>query len=81
MRPTPHLPYSPDLVPPDFYRFGYVKGCLPGLSFEAAEQLLEAVHAVLEAIKKQRCKPCFWNRWAVCGNVSLSIESIPTKLK
>jgi histone-lysine N-methyltransferase SETMAR len=28
---APHPPYSPDLVPSDFYLFGYVKRCLTGL--------------------------------------------------
>jgi hypothetical protein len=52
MKSAPHPPYSPDLVPPDFYLFGYVKRCLAGLSFEDADQLLAAVEGVLEGIEK-----------------------------
>jgi hypothetical protein len=36
MKPAQHPPYSPDLAPPDFYLFGYVKGCPTDLSFEGA---------------------------------------------
>jgi hypothetical protein len=32
-----HPPSSPDLAPPDFYLFGYVKRCLAGLSFKDAD--------------------------------------------
>jgi hypothetical protein len=52
MKSAPHPPYSPDLTPSDFYRFGYVKRCLAGLSFENVDQLLEAVEDVLEGIEK-----------------------------
>jgi hypothetical protein len=52
MKPVPHPPYSPDLAALDFYLFGYVKRCLAGLSFEDADQLLEAVEGVLECIEK-----------------------------
>jgi histone-lysine N-methyltransferase SETMAR len=31
MKSVPHPPYSPDLVPSDFYLFGYVKRCVAGL--------------------------------------------------
>jgi hypothetical protein len=52
MKSAPHPPYSPDLVPSDFYLFGYVKRCLTGVSFEDADQLLAAVEDVLEGIEK-----------------------------
>jgi histone-lysine N-methyltransferase SETMAR len=56
MKSAPHPPYSPDLVPSDFYLFGYVKRCLAGLSFEDADQLLAAVEDVLEGIEKMTLK-------------------------
>jgi histone-lysine N-methyltransferase SETMAR len=40
MNTAPHPPYSPGLAPSDFYLFGYVKGCLAGLSFESTDGLL-----------------------------------------
>jgi hypothetical protein len=52
MKSAPHLRYSPDLAPSDFYLFGYVKQCLAGLSFEDAYQFLAAVQGVLEGIEK-----------------------------
>jgi hypothetical protein len=52
MKWAPHSPYSPDLVPSDFYLFGYVKRCFTGLSFEDADQRLAAVEDVLEDIEK-----------------------------
>jgi hypothetical protein len=52
MKSAPHPPDSPDLAPPDFYLFGYIKRCLVGLSFEDADQLLAAVKGVLERIEK-----------------------------
>jgi hypothetical protein len=33
VRLAPHLPYSPDLAPSDFFLFGYVKKCLEGMVF------------------------------------------------
>jgi hypothetical protein len=45
-------PYSLDLVPSNFYLFGFVKRCLAGLSFEDEDQLLAAVEGVLEGIGK-----------------------------
>jgi hypothetical protein len=52
MKSGPYPPYSPDLAPSDFYRFGYVKRCLAGLSFEDADQVLAAVKGILERIEK-----------------------------
>jgi hypothetical protein len=52
MKSGSHPPYSPDPGPSDFYRFGHVKRCRAGLSFEDADQLLAAVEGVLEGIKK-----------------------------
>jgi hypothetical protein len=36
---APHAPYSPDLAPSDFFRFGYLKSMLPGRHFETEEEL------------------------------------------
>jgi hypothetical protein len=59
MKSAPHPPYCPDLAPSDFYLFGYVKGCLAGLSFEDADQLLAAVEGVLEGIDKVTLQAVF----------------------
>jgi histone-lysine N-methyltransferase SETMAR len=52
MKAAPHPPYSPDLAPSDFDLFGYIKGCLAGLSFENADELLESVRDGLGGFKK-----------------------------
>jgi hypothetical protein len=52
MKSAPHPPYSPDLAQLSFYLFGSVKKCLPGLSFEDADQLLAAVEGVLAGTEK-----------------------------
>jgi hypothetical protein len=49
---VPHLLYSADLAPSDFYLFGYVKRRLAGLLFEDADQLLAAVEGVRDGIEK-----------------------------
>jgi hypothetical protein len=59
MKAAPHPPYSPDLAPPDFYLFGHIKGCLAGLSFENADELLESVRAVLRGIEKVTMREVF----------------------
>jgi hypothetical protein len=41
-----NFPYSPDMVPYDFYLFGHVKGLLRGESFETGKQLLSAIEAI-----------------------------------
>jgi hypothetical protein len=52
MKSAPHPPHFPNLAPSGFCLFGYVKRCFAGLSFEDAEQLLEAAEDVLEDIEK-----------------------------
>jgi hypothetical protein len=41
--PHPPSPYSPHLAPSDFYLFGYMKHCLRGQSFEAANEHFSAI--------------------------------------
>jgi hypothetical protein len=43
MQMAPHPAYSPDLAPPDFYLFGYVKQLLSGCQFADQNSLLQAV--------------------------------------
>jgi hypothetical protein len=59
MKSAPHPPHSLDLTPSDFYVFEYVKRCLPGFSFEDADQLLAAVEGVLESIEKVTLQAVF----------------------
>jgi hypothetical protein len=59
MKSAPHLLYSPDLAPSDFYLFGYVKRCLAGLSFEDADRLLAVVGGVLKGTEKVTLQAVF----------------------
>jgi hypothetical protein len=63
MKSAPHLSYSPDFAPSDFYLFRDVKRYFTGLSFEDADQLLAAVECVLEGIEKLPCKLSFSSNW------------------
>jgi hypothetical protein len=53
MKTAPHPPDSPDFAPSDFHLFSYVKECLARLSFESADEFLEAVLGVLESIEQK----------------------------
>jgi histone-lysine N-methyltransferase SETMAR len=46
-----HRPYSPDLVPSDFWLFGHVKISLVGQIFDELEQLLEAITEFVNEIQ------------------------------
>jgi transposase len=48
---VPHPPYSPDLIPSNFWLFGHVKTSLVGQTFDEPEQLLEAITEVLNEIQ------------------------------
>jgi transposase len=49
---TAHPPYSPDLASCNFYLFGHIKGRLAGASFEEPDQLLQAIDAIFQSLKK-----------------------------
>jgi transposase len=48
LRLAPHLPYSPDLAPSDFFLFGYVKERLEGMVFPSYEELLNTIGEVVD---------------------------------
>ena len=43
----PHLPYSPDMAPSDFYLFPKLKSNLHGTKFGSNEGIIEAVNEYL----------------------------------
>jgi histone-lysine N-methyltransferase SETMAR len=49
---VPHLPYSPDLAPSDFFRFRYLKSMFQGRHFETGEERLAAMRDMLATIEK-----------------------------
>jgi hypothetical protein len=49
---APHPPDSPDLVPSDFFLFGYLKEKILGLEFESSEALLAWINAEFERTRR-----------------------------
>jgi histone-lysine N-methyltransferase SETMAR len=56
---APHLPYSPDLAPSDFFLFGHVKHALEGDEFTSEEALLAAIHSVLSNLTGDTLRAVF----------------------
>ena len=52
----PHPPYSPDLVPSDYWLFGYLKGILKGKRFGSNEEVMSETEAYFEAKINQSTK-------------------------
>jgi hypothetical protein len=65
---APYPPYSSDLAHSDFYLFGYMRHCLRGQSFEAADELFSAVEAVLGGLEKRLWMGFFSNGWRDSGD-------------
>lgn len=48
---APHPPYSPDLAPPDFFLFGYLKEMARAIEFEAiCDWIKEQFHEMLRSV-------------------------------
>jgi len=70
---SPHLPYSTDRVPCDFFLFPRIKKELKGKRFDNVENLARAAQAVAETIQKADYKKSFqgWqNRLQRCIDVN-----------
>jgi transposase len=48
MKKNPHPPCSPDFAPSEFFLFADVKRRLNGYSFDNADDLLMAIHHILD---------------------------------
>jgi hypothetical protein len=59
MKQTPHLPYSPDLAPSDFFRFGDVKGKLMEYRAETPSELLVRIRVILAEIPRETLNAVF----------------------
>ena len=46
---VPHLPYSPDLAPCDFWLFSKIRGC----RYETIEEMKEAVTKVIDTLTQE----------------------------
>jgi transposase len=73
MKRVPHLPYSPDLAPSDFYLFGHVKQLLRRYEFADREALLHVIENILKGIKTMILEDVFlsWvERLRQCGSAA-----------
>ena len=52
MSVVPHLPYSPDLVPSDFFLFPKLKMKLKGRRFQTLEEIQAELQAVLNTLRE-----------------------------
>jgi hypothetical protein len=67
---APHLPYSPDLAPYDFFLFGHFKHVPEGAEFLSNETLLAAIQRALSDLTRDTLRAVFvkwveWLKWIV----------------
>jgi histone-lysine N-methyltransferase SETMAR len=55
----PHPPYSPDLIPSDFWLFRYMKAALAGQQFPVPADLLTGIQEFLGEIQKSELERVF----------------------
>ena len=53
IKTIPHLPYSPDLAPSDFWLFPKLKEKLRGCRYEKIEEMKEAVTKVIDTLTQE----------------------------
>jgi histone-lysine N-methyltransferase SETMAR len=73
MKRAPHPPYSPDLVPSDFFLFGYMKRKLIGYRAESESELLVRIRVILAEIPRPVLNAVFleWmNRLQKCIDIN-----------
>jgi hypothetical protein len=59
MEQAPHLPYSPDSAPSDFFLFGYVKQKLMRYRAETPFKLLIRIRVILAEIPRETLNAVF----------------------
>ena len=57
IKTVPHLPYSPDLAPCDFWLFPKLRGC----RYETIEEMKEAVTKVIDTLTQEDLHGAFQN--------------------
>ncbi len=64
MKVVQHPPYSPDLVPCDFFLFPRMKDSLRGIRFQSTEELKEASESYLKGLLQKDFEEVFqdWER-------------------
>jgi hypothetical protein len=78
---APHLPYSPDLAPLDFFLFGYVKRKLMEYRAESESELLVRIRVILAEIPRDFLHAVFSSGWIDWKNVSTSMETMSGESK
>ena len=58
---VPHLPYSPDLAPCDFWLFPKLKENLRGCCYETIEEMKVAVTKVIDTLTQEDFNRAFQN--------------------
>jgi hypothetical protein len=58
---VPHLPYSPDLSPCDFWLFGMLKHQIKDRSFRATEEILSAIRDLWNEVTSDQLQSAFFN--------------------
>jgi transposase len=71
-----HTPYSPDLVPSDFFLFGHIKRCLQGIPFPSPKELLATIHEIVGPSRGQLWRMCLDTRWG--GPNGLRVTMVTT---
>jgi len=65
MTVNPHPPYSPDLVPCNFFLFPHMKGQTKGKHFAEVSELKKKTPEVLNNINMEQFQKCF-HQWEKC---------------
>jgi hypothetical protein len=65
---VPHLPYSTDLAPCNFFLFPRLKSTLQGKRFQDAAEIQLNTTQQLQAIPKQAYQTCI-GKWKDCWNL------------
>ena len=75
----PHPPYSPDLAPSDFHRFGPLKEAMRGKKFRSDEEVRHAVHEWLRRLPKEFFFLKEFMHFVSAGGLALSVGEIMLK--
>jgi hypothetical protein len=71
-----HPPYSLDLAPSDFWRFGYLKGVLQGSSFDEPDELLSSIQPILRGVDRETLDAVFQEGMIQLQNVLMEMVNM-----
>ncbi len=62
---VPHLPYSPDFAPCNFWKFSVIKKAVSGMRFESNQHAIKAVEVQGKGLSKNGLSVVFqkWQKW------------------